>query len=124
MTEEIEFDPTHWDCECETRFIHPKAMKRCPFCGAERDDQPDSRMDEVKQHRSAGDRSIDLVITGKPLHVYREEKINEIAEFMVRGINNDEIDLIDLFINGRVGLEEYSDIELEATLELYVKGDA
>ena len=36
-----------WDCECETEFIHSASEQSCPRCGARRDDQPNSRADEV-----------------------------------------------------------------------------
>jgi len=39
--------PTHWDCECESKYIHPKSQERCKRCGAHRDEQPDSRAIEV-----------------------------------------------------------------------------
>jgi hypothetical protein len=41
---------THWDCECEKNYINPKAVKYCPKCGTFSDDQPDSRINEVKEH--------------------------------------------------------------------------
>lgn len=39
---------THWDCECEARYINPKSRLRCIFCGAERENQPDSRANEME----------------------------------------------------------------------------
>lgn len=38
----------YWDCDCERNFIHPKSCKSCPVCGAEKDEHPDSRVNEVK----------------------------------------------------------------------------
>lgn len=43
----IETDPNFWDCECATRFIHPKTEKTCPLCGSYEEDQPDSRPNEI-----------------------------------------------------------------------------
>jgi rubrerythrin len=39
--------PDFWDCECEEDFIHPSSDEACPVCGAHRDEQPDSRVNEV-----------------------------------------------------------------------------
>ena len=36
-----------WDCECEMNFIHPKCVWQCSRCGADQDERPDSRMNEV-----------------------------------------------------------------------------
>jgi len=44
---EIETTDQYWDCECEKKYIHPKAQKMCTRCGVERDEQPDSRVNEV-----------------------------------------------------------------------------
>ena len=39
----------YWDCECERNFIHPVEIVMCPVCGSDKDDQPDSRINEVLQ---------------------------------------------------------------------------
>ena len=44
----IKLNPNYWDCECEHDFIHPKEMYYCVLCGAYKDDQPDSRENEIK----------------------------------------------------------------------------
>jgi rubrerythrin len=41
--------PFFWDCECKEHYIHGKQDARCPVCGAERDDMPDSIVREVVQ---------------------------------------------------------------------------
>jgi len=41
--------PDFWDCECEEDFIHSSADEACPTCGARRDEQPDSRVNEVSE---------------------------------------------------------------------------
>lgn len=38
---------THWDCECQHNYIHPKSESVCAVCGAEADDMPDSHENEV-----------------------------------------------------------------------------
>jgi len=48
----IELDPRYWDCECEHDYIHPKSMECCPKCKAWRDDQPDSRVEEVLKYKT------------------------------------------------------------------------
>ena len=40
-------NPNFWDCECESNYIHAKTQKSCKFCGAIRDEQPDSRQAEI-----------------------------------------------------------------------------
>jgi len=37
----------YWDCECEGLYIHPYNHYTCVICNARRDDQPDSRVNEV-----------------------------------------------------------------------------
>jgi hypothetical protein len=39
--------PLFWDCECGDRYIHPRAENVCPSCGAEAQNQPNSRVDAV-----------------------------------------------------------------------------
>lgn len=46
----LETDQHYWDCECEEEYIHPKTEKECPICGAEKDEQPDSRVEELKKY--------------------------------------------------------------------------
>ena len=38
----------YWDCECLTDYINPQQLSDCKVCGAERDDQPQSRVNEVE----------------------------------------------------------------------------
>ena len=44
----VETTDLYWDCECEKNYIHPKAHIHCLLCGARVEDQPDSRVNEVK----------------------------------------------------------------------------
>lgn len=39
--------PEYWDCECEYQYIHPATSECCQKCGSRREEQPDSRIDEV-----------------------------------------------------------------------------
>ena len=48
LTELIETVETHWDCECKQDYIHPKAQATCDKCGADSDNSPDSRVNEVQ----------------------------------------------------------------------------
>lgn len=41
--------PKYWDCECLKDYIHPRSKPMCPVCCAYRDEQPDSRINEVKE---------------------------------------------------------------------------
>ena len=36
-----------WDCECETNYIYTRWIKYCQICGAIRDNQPDSMIEEL-----------------------------------------------------------------------------
>ncbi len=40
--------PTHWDCECDAGYIHPKSEHECPRCHATADESPDSMVREVE----------------------------------------------------------------------------
>jgi len=44
---DIILNPNYWDCECESDYIHPNTDKKCNRCGALREEQPESRKDEV-----------------------------------------------------------------------------
>lgn len=48
-TRELELADQFWDCECEDLYIHPVTKRRCLACGARRDDQPNSRVNEVSE---------------------------------------------------------------------------
>ncbi len=37
----------YWDCECEFRYIHSRNVDNCLRCGAVRESQPDSRINEL-----------------------------------------------------------------------------
>lgn len=37
----------YWDCECEKDYIHSRFDRKCPKCGARREDQPNARVVEV-----------------------------------------------------------------------------
>ena len=42
--------PLFWDCECEEFYIHDKDLcTECSICGTHMDDQPDSRISEVRK---------------------------------------------------------------------------
>ena len=41
-------DPRYWDCECDTDYIHSRDFLCCEFCGAHQSEQPNSRVNEVK----------------------------------------------------------------------------
>ena len=41
-------DDKYWDCACEHKYIHLKAVTlECPRCGAREQEQPDSRVREI-----------------------------------------------------------------------------
>jgi hypothetical protein len=39
--------PLFWDCDCDDNFIRTASEADCLFCGAKRDESPDSRLNEV-----------------------------------------------------------------------------
>ncbi len=45
----IQLTPDYWDCECQHNYIHKKDEITCRICNAFLENQPDSRVDEVKQ---------------------------------------------------------------------------
>ena len=49
--QEVDCETTseYWDCECKENYIHPKTEESCAKCGLKREDQPDSRVNEVER---------------------------------------------------------------------------
>ena len=45
----VELTDEFWDCECEKDYIRSKTEVNCSKCGAFRDEQPDSRQEEVSK---------------------------------------------------------------------------
>lgn len=42
--------PDYWDCNCDENYIHKKTHTLfCDKCGAKEEDQPDSRINEVRK---------------------------------------------------------------------------
>lgn len=39
----------YWDCECKSHYIHPKTTLICPRCGADQEEMPDARINELFQ---------------------------------------------------------------------------
>jgi len=46
---DIKTTADYWDCECEVEYIHSKEESFCKHCLTYADEQPDSRVDEVKK---------------------------------------------------------------------------
>ena len=42
--------PVFWNCECNEGYIHPASERVCYACMAQRDESPDSRIDEINRH--------------------------------------------------------------------------
>lgn len=49
MNNKVILTSQYWDCECEHNYIHPKSLAQCPVCQATSDEQPDSRLNEVRE---------------------------------------------------------------------------
>jgi hypothetical protein len=47
---EVRLTPLFWDCECVDDYIHPASQEVCLACNTTRDEQPDSRVEEVLRH--------------------------------------------------------------------------
>lgn len=45
----ITLSENHWDCECEKNYIHSVEVLHCPICGSDKEDQPNSRIEEMKE---------------------------------------------------------------------------
>jgi len=45
----------YWDCECETNYIHSAEEDYCPICDCFKDEQPDSRIDEILRQGLSND---------------------------------------------------------------------
>lgn len=44
----VVIDPNYWDCECDVDYIHHISdVEPCTKCGADPDEQPNSRPDEI-----------------------------------------------------------------------------
>ena len=43
----------YWDCQCSDKFIHPTSTQSCLVCGAKKEDQPDSRVNEICEENLA-----------------------------------------------------------------------
>ncbi len=58
----LTLDPNYWDCECEVRYIHNKKEEKCEKCGAIREEQPDSRLNEVMLLKFSKTKLIDMIM--------------------------------------------------------------
>jgi hypothetical protein len=51
----------YWDCECSSQYIHPRRKQKCYVCGAWRENQPDSHVDEALAFGFPVDMTVRLV---------------------------------------------------------------
>lgn len=49
----VKTDPRFWDCECSNHYIHSKNHTVCNKCGAQSEEQPDSRVEELEYNQLA-----------------------------------------------------------------------
>ena len=47
----VKTDDNYWDCECRIDYIHHISQKKCPLCGADEEDCPPSRVNEIEAWR-------------------------------------------------------------------------
>lgn len=80
--------PKYWNCECEDHYIKPAVMNSCTVCGALREYQPDSRVDEVipalKTELAGLNCAIDRVECFGARDVVRRERIRQELEELER----------------------------------------
>jgi len=51
-------DPNYWDCECDVDYIHHiSEVEPCEKCGADPDEQPNSRVNEIVKAFNAFERA-------------------------------------------------------------------
>jgi hypothetical protein len=43
-----------WDCNCDMAYIHSALESECAMCHAQKEDQPDSRIEEI-EHMMRGE---------------------------------------------------------------------
>ena len=46
---DITVDHDYWDCGCKERYIHHWSALFCPKCGSIQAEQPNSRINEIKE---------------------------------------------------------------------------
>jgi len=78
ITKENKMETTtqYWDCECKEDYIRPREMDVCPICWAYREDQPDSRVNEVEE-------------AGLPISKLTEEEYNELDDLYAHYYSDD-----------------------------------
>lgn len=72
----METTTQYWDCECKEDYIRPREMDVCPICWAYREDQPDSRVNEVEE-------------AGLPISKLTEEEYNELDDLYAHYYSDD-----------------------------------
>ena len=82
----IRTTPKYWDCECKDMYIRSATQSACGACGAVREEQPDSRVEEVvvdlQKELSILDEVIDKVeCFGVRDVVRRQQILNVLASF-------------------------------------------
>lgn len=55
LFEALAFSDLYWDCNCLNRYIHSNEVEYCEVCGAHRDEQPASVIEEVESFRAGVD---------------------------------------------------------------------
>lgn len=83
----IRTTPKYWDCECKDFYIRPVRQDECGACSAIREEQPDSRVEEVilqlKEELAGLDCIIDQVECFGPKDVMRRQHVlNELGELL------------------------------------------
>ena len=43
-------DSDYWDCECDVNYIHTLFSTKCSLCRALKEDQPESRVEEIAKY--------------------------------------------------------------------------
>lgn len=69
-----------WDCECETNFIHAREEDSCVNCNCYREEQPDSRVNEVFYFRQTDLSATQLQVYRTALRTASKIVLNNISQ--------------------------------------------
>jgi hypothetical protein len=83
----IKTTPAYWDCECKDFYIRPARQDKCGACGAIREEQPDSRPEEVIAQLEEELKGLDCIIDqvecfGSRDVIRRQQVLNELGELL------------------------------------------
>jgi len=77
----------YWDCECLDFYIRPAKQDKCDDCGTVREEQPDSRIEEVIRFLKEELQGLDCIIDdlecfGSKDVIRRQQILNDLDELL------------------------------------------